>query len=46
MKDGLTEEQIAAVEEKVGAVIDQAVEDGLAAPYPDPDGTVATEFRP
>jgi TPP-dependent pyruvate/acetoin dehydrogenase alpha subunit len=40
------EEQIAAVEEKVSALVDQAVETAKAAPYPDPDGAPATEFHP
>ncbi len=44
LEEEVTEEQIAAVEDKVGALIDKAVEDSLAAPYPDPEVTVLTEF--
>jgi TPP-dependent pyruvate/acetoin dehydrogenase alpha subunit len=46
LKEGVTEEGIAEIEEKVSALIDQAVADSLAAPYPDPDGARPTEFRP
>jgi acetoin:2,6-dichlorophenolindophenol oxidoreductase subunit alpha len=45
VRDGITEEEIAAVEQAVSALIDQAVESALAAPYPDPEHAVATEFR-
>jgi len=33
------------VEQAAAALIDQAVEDALAAPYPDPEHEAATEFR-
>jgi acetoin:2,6-dichlorophenolindophenol oxidoreductase subunit alpha len=46
LEESVTEDQIAAEEEKASALIDQAVADALAAPYPDPEGAVATEFRP
>jgi TPP-dependent pyruvate/acetoin dehydrogenase alpha subunit len=46
LEQDVTEDQIAAVEEKVSALIAKAVDDGLASPYPDPEGTVAREFRP
>ncbi len=45
LEEGVTEEQIAAIEESMSALIDKAVDDALAAPYPDPEATVATEFR-
>jgi TPP-dependent pyruvate/acetoin dehydrogenase alpha subunit len=43
---GLTEEQISAEEQKASALVDQAVDDALAAPYPDPLEAPATEFSP
>jgi TPP-dependent pyruvate/acetoin dehydrogenase alpha subunit len=43
---GVTEEQIADVEQSTNALIDQAVANALAAPYPDPDREAATEFAP
>jgi TPP-dependent pyruvate/acetoin dehydrogenase alpha subunit len=43
--DGIGEEQITAAEEAAGELIDQAVTSALAAPYPDPESEVATEFR-
>jgi acetoin:2,6-dichlorophenolindophenol oxidoreductase subunit alpha len=46
LEESVTEEEIAVEEEKASALIDQAVADALAAPYPDPEGAVATEFRP
>jgi TPP-dependent pyruvate/acetoin dehydrogenase alpha subunit len=42
---GITEEQLAAAEETASQAIDQAVEEALAAPYPDPASSAATEFR-
>jgi acetoin:2,6-dichlorophenolindophenol oxidoreductase subunit alpha len=42
---GITEAQIAAVEESTHALMDHAVEQALAAPYPDPELETATEFR-
>jgi TPP-dependent pyruvate/acetoin dehydrogenase alpha subunit len=45
LEDGVAEEQIAAAEEAAAALIDQAVESALAAPYPDPEHETATEFR-
>lgn len=44
LKDGLSEEEIAAAEQATTAQIDQAVENALAAPYPDPAQDAATEF--
>jgi TPP-dependent pyruvate/acetoin dehydrogenase alpha subunit len=44
-EDGIDEEQLAAVEHDASALIDHAVEDALAAPYPDPAAAPATEFR-
>jgi acetoin:2,6-dichlorophenolindophenol oxidoreductase subunit alpha len=46
LEEGVTEEQIAVVEEKASAEIDQAAADALAAPYPDAEAAVATEFHP
>jgi TPP-dependent pyruvate/acetoin dehydrogenase alpha subunit len=46
LADGATEEQLAAVEESTEALLEQAVQDALAAPYPDPAQDAATEFRP
>jgi TPP-dependent pyruvate/acetoin dehydrogenase alpha subunit len=45
LEDGVTEEQIAAVESAITTLLDQAVQDALAAPYPDPAEDHATEFR-
>jgi TPP-dependent pyruvate/acetoin dehydrogenase alpha subunit len=45
LEDGVTEEQIAAVESAITSLLDQAVQDALAAPYPDPAEDHATEFR-
>jgi TPP-dependent pyruvate/acetoin dehydrogenase alpha subunit len=42
----VSEEQIAEVEERVRALVDQAATDALAAPYPDPAVAAPTEFRP
>jgi TPP-dependent pyruvate/acetoin dehydrogenase alpha subunit len=44
LKDGLSEEQVAAAEQTTTALIDQAIENALAAPYPDPVADAATEF--
>ncbi|MGA9857894.1 MAG: thiamine pyrophosphate-dependent dehydrogenase E1 component subunit alpha [Solirubrobacteraceae bacterium] len=44
LTDGLSEEQVAAVEEAITAEIEQAIENALAAPYPDPAQDAATEF--
>jgi TPP-dependent pyruvate/acetoin dehydrogenase alpha subunit len=46
LQEGVTEEQIAAVEESTNALMERAVESALAAPYPDPASEAATEFRP
>jgi len=46
LEEGVSEEQVAEEEEKASALIDHAVDEALAAPYPDPEGAVATEFRP
>ncbi len=43
---GLSEGEIAAVEESVKALMEQAVQSARAAPYPDPDTDAGTEFRP
>lgn len=44
LREGLSEEQLAAAEQATKAQIDQAVENALAAPYPDPVTDAATEF--
>src|SRR5436305_4491112 len=46
LDEGVREEQIEVAEKEASALIDHAVDEALAAPYPDPDGAVATEFRP
>jgi TPP-dependent pyruvate/acetoin dehydrogenase alpha subunit len=43
-QEGVTEEQIVAVEEATAAQIQQAIDNALAAPYPDPELDAATEF--
>jgi TPP-dependent pyruvate/acetoin dehydrogenase alpha subunit len=43
---GISDLQIAEVEETVKARIDRSVENALAAPYPDPNTEDATEFAP
>jgi TPP-dependent pyruvate/acetoin dehydrogenase alpha subunit len=45
-QDGCSEEEIAAVEEAMTALMQQAVEEALAAPYPDAAADAATEFAP
>jgi TPP-dependent pyruvate/acetoin dehydrogenase alpha subunit len=45
LEAGVTDEQIAAAEEDAAALIDEAVESALAAPYPDPEQERGTEFR-
>ena len=44
--DGMTEERIAAVEQATTAELEHAVENALAAPYPDPAVEAATEHAP
>jgi TPP-dependent pyruvate/acetoin dehydrogenase alpha subunit len=44
LSEGLTEEQIVAVEEAAEASLDDAIARALAAPYPDPAADGATEF--
>jgi TPP-dependent pyruvate/acetoin dehydrogenase alpha subunit len=46
LEEGVTEEQIAAVEAATNALMDHAVEGALAAPYPDPHHGAGTEYRP
>jgi acetoin:2,6-dichlorophenolindophenol oxidoreductase subunit alpha len=45
-REGVTEEQIDAVEEAITAELEQAVANALAAPYPDPAADAATEYGP
>jgi len=42
---GLEEETLAAKDAEIDAQMDRAVENALAAPYPDPDEDCGTEFR-
>jgi acetoin:2,6-dichlorophenolindophenol oxidoreductase subunit alpha len=44
--EGITEEQVAAVQEATVAELERAVENALAAPYPDPATEAATEYGP
>jgi TPP-dependent pyruvate/acetoin dehydrogenase alpha subunit len=44
--EGVPENEIAAVEQAITAEVDQAVENALAAPYPDPVTDAATEYGP
>ena len=46
LEDGLTEEDIEAVEDATNALMEQAVATALSAPYPDPATEAATEFAP
>ena len=46
LSEGLTEQQLVAVEEAVTAELEQAISGALAAPYPDPAADAATEFAP
>jgi TPP-dependent pyruvate/acetoin dehydrogenase alpha subunit len=43
-RDGVSEEQILAAEETITTQIEAAIENALAAPYPDPAQDAATEF--
>jgi TPP-dependent pyruvate/acetoin dehydrogenase alpha subunit len=43
-EEGLSEDQLTATEEATSAEIEQAVENALKAPYPDPEQDAATEF--
>jgi TPP-dependent pyruvate/acetoin dehydrogenase alpha subunit len=45
LDEGVTEEEITAVEEATNALMEQAVKGALAAPYPDPELAAGTEFR-
>jgi pyruvate dehydrogenase E1 component alpha subunit len=42
---GLSEEKLAAKDAEIDALIDRAVENALAAPYPDPEQDSGTEFK-
>jgi len=44
LREDVTEAQITAAEHAVTAQIDRAIENALAAPYPDPAADAATEF--
>jgi len=45
-REGVTGEQIDAVEQAITAELEQAVAHALAAPYPDPAADAATEYAP
>jgi TPP-dependent pyruvate/acetoin dehydrogenase alpha subunit len=44
LEEGVSEEEIAATEEATTALMGKAVQEALAAPYPDPAAERATEF--
>jgi len=46
LAEGVTEHEVAAVEQATTAELEQAVENALAAPYPDPSTERATEYSP
>jgi pyruvate dehydrogenase E1 component alpha subunit len=46
LAEGVTEDEISAVEESTNALLEQAEKSALAAPYPDPGLEAATEFSP
>jgi acetoin:2,6-dichlorophenolindophenol oxidoreductase subunit alpha len=45
LADGVTEADICAVEESTAALIEHAVQNALAAPYPDPASPPAKQYR-
>jgi acetoin:2,6-dichlorophenolindophenol oxidoreductase subunit alpha len=45
LEEGFSEEGIAGVEAATEALLEQAIQDALAAPYPDPAEDAATEYR-
>ncbi len=44
LEEGVTEEQVNAAEQATTALVEHAIENALAAPYPDPELEAATEF--
>ena len=44
LSEGVAEADLSAVDERVTAELEQAIEHALAAPYPDPQEDAATEF--
>ena len=46
LEEGVSEEDIAARESSVEALIQEAVRLAVEAPYPEPQTDAATEFRP
>jgi TPP-dependent pyruvate/acetoin dehydrogenase alpha subunit len=42
---GMSEEKLAAKDAEIDALIERAVENALAAPYPDPEQDSGTEFK-
>ena len=45
-QEGVTEEQIDALEAQTRARVEDAVQAALQSPYPDPASERATEYRP
>jgi TPP-dependent pyruvate/acetoin dehydrogenase alpha subunit len=46
LREGASDEQLTAVEQTTNELIEHAVQEALAAPYPDPAEPPATEFSP
>lgn len=46
LSEGVTEDQLVGVEESTNAQLEEAIQEALAADYPDPVQDAATEFRP
>jgi acetoin:2,6-dichlorophenolindophenol oxidoreductase subunit alpha len=44
LDEGVTEEQLKAIEQTIQALMETAVQSALAAPYPDPNVELATEY--
>ena len=44
LQEGVSDEQLSSVEQTTNELIEHAVQDALAAPYPDPADSPATEF--
>jgi pyruvate dehydrogenase E1 component alpha subunit len=46
LNEGVSEEQLAALEEQTRAGLDRAIQAALQAPYPDPASEHATQYSP
>jgi pyruvate dehydrogenase E1 component alpha subunit len=44
LQEGVSDEQLSSVEQTTNELIEHAVQEALAAPYPDPADSPATEF--